>query len=127
MFIDSRLEFSHHQITTDINQVSTHIIDTQARAIGPGTPIYVMVAIEAPLPNHLAVTLQTSNNEAFNNWTTNVSVWTHKDTPPGAQLAFGIGHGNMRYLRLRYGVAGQYSAWLTSEPNAGWQSYPAVV
>jgi len=127
MFIDSRLEFSDQQVVTGTNVASTHAIDTQARTIGPGSPLFVVVQLAADASAAVTVLVQTAAADSFTSVSTIGSVSIPANAKAGTRFVLGFPYANERFIRLRYSAAGTFSAWLTGEPPAAWQAYPAVV
>jgi len=127
MFIDSRLEFSDKQVVTGTNVVSTHTIDAQARNIGPGSPLFVVVQLNANASAAVTVTVQTADNDAFTGAVQLGSVAVAAGAKAGTRFVLGFPYTNKRYIRLQYSAAGTFSAWLAGEPPTAWQPYPAVV
>jgi len=127
MFIDSRLEFSDKQVVTGTNQASTHAIDTQARHIGPGAPMFVVVQLAADATGAVTVGVQTAAADTFAGAVSIGAVSIPANAKAGARFVLGFPYSNERFIRLHYSNAGTFSAWLTGEPPAAWQAYPAVV
>jgi len=127
MFIDSRLEFSDKQATTAANTVSTNAIDTQSRDIGPGRPMFVVVQLAANAASNVTVSVQTAAADTFAGSSTLGTVLIPTGAKAGTRFVLGFPYSNQRYIRLSYSAAGTFSAWLTGEPPAAWQPYPAVV
>jgi len=127
MFIDSRLEFSDRQVTTGSGTVSTHTLDAQARQIGPGTPLFVVVQAGADVSATVVVTVQTADAETFTGADTIGSITLPTGTKAGMRFVLGFAYSNKRFLRLRFDNPGTFSAWLSGEPPAAWRAYPAVV
>jgi len=127
MFIDSRLEFSDKQVVTGANVTSTNAIDTQARNIGPGQPMFVVVQLAADAASAVTVAVQTAATESFAGSADIGTVLVPAGAKAGDRFVLGFPYSNDRYIRLRYSAAGTFNAWLTGEQPNSWQSYPAVV
>ena len=141
MIMDKLLEFSDAQTCANAAStvLSTNVIDTQdARDIGQGQPIYLVIAIETAVTSDGAATVQfrlRSDSVAAIHATTSTA---HVDTGaiPKATLVAGyrqviplpMGVAYERYLGVQHIVAaatttaGTYNAFLTLDPT-GWKSY----
>jgi len=127
MFIDSRLEFSDQQVVTGSDVASTNVIDTQGRNIGPGQPMFVVVQLGVDATVDVTATVYTADNEAFTGAKALGGVMVPGTAKAGERFVLGFPYSNDRYIVLQYSAAGTFSAWLTGEPPASWQPYPAVV
>jgi len=127
MFIDSRAEFSDKQVVTGSNVASTNVIDTQGRDIGPGQPMFVVVQLAADAASAVTVAVQSDALDTFAGATDIGTVLVPAGAKAGQRFVLGFPYSNARYIRLSYSAAGTFNAWLTGEPPASWQAYPAVV
>ncbi|MCW3699230.1 Bbp16 family capsid cement protein [Burkholderia cenocepacia] len=135
MYIDSLLEFSRAQALS-ASGASTNIIDLGSdRGIGPGRPLWVVVAVAVAADNTTgdetySIALQTDDNAAFSSPTTIATVAPAATSlPAGARLVIGMPFTNERYLRLNYTLGGTtpsvtFNAFLTDQEPASWQAYP---
>lgn len=130
MYIDSLLEFSRAQALS-ASGASTNVIDLGSdRDIGPGRPLWVVVAFKA---NAVAagtyqIDLQTDDNVGFASPTVIASV-SPASPKAGQRVVIGMPFGNERYLRLNYTLGGTgpsmtVDAFLTDQEPASWQAYP---
>ncbi|MDR8077840.1 hypothetical protein KPA96_19480 [Burkholderia cenocepacia] len=135
MYIDSLLEFSRAQALS-ASGASTNIIDLGSdRDIGPGRPLWVVVAVAVAADNTTgdetySIALQTDDNAAFSSPTTIATVApAAASLPAGARLVIGMPFANERYLRLNYTLGGTtpsvtLNAFLTDQDPSSWQAYP---
>ena len=135
MYIDSLLEFSRAQALT-ASGASTNIIDLGSdRDIGPGRPLWVVVAAAGAARNTTgaetySIALQTDDNAAFSSPTTIATVApAAASLTAGARLVIGMPFANERYLRLNYTLGGTtpsvtLNAFLTDQDPSSWQAYP---
>ncbi|KVE99267.1 Bbp16 family capsid cement protein [Burkholderia vietnamiensis] len=135
MYIDSLLEFSRAQALT-ASAASSNIIDLGSdRDIGPGRPLWVVVAAAVSADNTTgdetySIALQTDDNAAFSSPTTIATVApAAASLTAGARLVIGMPFANERYLRLNYTLGGTtpsvtLNAFLTDQDPSSWQAYP---
>ncbi|EML1597804.1 hypothetical protein RVY52_002543 [Burkholderia cenocepacia] len=135
MYIDSLLEFSRAQALS-ASGASQNIIDLGSdRDIGPGRPLWVVVAVAAAADNTTgdetySIALQTDDNAAFSSPTTIATVApAAASMPVGARFVIGMPFANERYLRLNYTLGGTtpsvtLNAFLTDQDPSSWQAYP---
>ncbi|MCW3505653.1 Bbp16 family capsid cement protein [Burkholderia cenocepacia] len=135
MYIDSLLEFSRAQALS-ASGASTNIIDLGSdRDIGPGRPLWVVVAVAVAADNTTgdetySIALQTDDNAAFSSPTTIATLApAAASMPAGSRFVIGMPFANERYLRLNYTLGGTtpsvtLNAFLTDQDPASWQAYP---
>lgn len=132
MFIDSRLEFSIDQALT-ANAASTNSIDLgQARKIGPGSPMWVVIVAKAALggtsPTFQAH-IETDDNSGFSSARAVASTEQRSAMAIGDKLVLPMPYDNEQYLRLDFDLGGTsptitVDAFLTSQEPESWEAQP---
>lgn len=107
MYIDSLLEFSCAQALW-ASGASTNVIDLGSdRDIGPGRPLWVVVAFKADAvaAGTYQIDLQTDYNVGFKSPKVIASL-SPASPKAGQRVVIGMPFGNERYLRLNYTLGG---------------------
>lgn len=135
MYIDSLLQFSNAQALTATAVSASNVDLGSDRDIGPGRPMWVVVAINTAADNTTgdetySIALQTDDNASFTSPTTIATVVPAAATlTAGTRVVLGMPYANERYIRLNYTLGGTtpsvtVTAWLTDQEPSSWQAYP---
>ena len=129
MYLDAKLLFSDSQ--TVAAGPSTNVIDLKdARDIGVGENLYVMVVVESAITGTLAIALESDDNDAFSSAkSTSIGAFA-ASAPAGSKLVYRISPGAAaeQYARLAYtgGSAGTISAFIVKDVDL-FTSYPDAI
>lgn len=138
MWIDTRTEFSDSQALT-ANAASTNVIDIgqNARNIGRGNPLYLVVQTETVADagngnETYSVTLQTDDSDSFASATDLMSFDIPRGSVAGTRFVALLPQGNERYLRLNYALGGTspsvtLNAFISSQEPPNWEAHPDAV
>lgn len=125
MIIDKHSTFSEAQAVNGTAVNSTESIDAgeNARLIGPGRPMYVIVS-PATVAADTTVTIQTSDSATFASGVVSVGSLF---VPTGAKGVYSVGfpYTNLRYIRLQYNGEGTFTSHLSDQEPQSWKAYPA--
>lgn len=135
MILDSRLEFADSQTLTASGAATNSIDLTVDGDIGPGTPMYAVIQVEAIESNGADETyvaaLQTDGDTAFGSTSEVATVTIPRSAAVGSRFVMvvpPIVDSNERYLRLYLTLGGvsksiTFSSWLTDQQPVAWQAY----
>ena len=118
MFIDAQLQFSDSQ--TVAAGPSDNVIDLkQARDLGVGENLYILINVESAITGTLAVALESDDNEGFASPSSTAMGAFAASAAAGSKLVYRIAPGaaDERYIRLAYtgGTAGTISAAIVKD------------
>lgn len=129
MYIDAKLLFSDGQ--TVAAGPSDNVVDLKdARDIGVGENLYIMVVVKAAITGTLAVALETDDADSFASAkSTSIGAFA-ASAPAGSKLVYRISPGAFaeQFARLAYtgGSAGEISAFVVKDVDL-FTSYPDAI
>lgn len=135
MYIDKRLQVSSDQALTATAASTDHIDLTHSQLVGPGTPMWLVVAFKAALAGTsptIAVSIQTDDAANFPSARTLVTSETLTAAAIGDRIVVPFPYANERYLRASFTLGGTsptatVDAWFTSQEPTTWKAFPDAI